>query len=286
MRLSEPEANAPVAGHRASVPAARSNLKSVALPSEHGGWGLTLEPCLLGLLIRPSVPGALIALATFVAFLWRTPAKLVAVDVRRRRVLPRTKLAAIIAPLEGLTVIALIATAVAVARPTDGWWAPLILAAPLIAIESAYEVRSRGRRLVPELAGAVAITCATPVIAAVGGESLRVATAAGALIAARAISSIPWVRDQVLRLHGRNSHDSERFHTDWIAGSIAILAIALAPATWLGGVAVAAVILTQRHWARVAATGVTTAAKVIGLRQMGLGLAVVAATAGSIAAFG
>jgi hypothetical protein len=32
----------------------RSRLRSVALPSEHGGWGLTLEPAVLGLLVAPS----------------------------------------------------------------------------------------------------------------------------------------------------------------------------------------------------------------------------------------
>ena len=30
----------------------RSPLRTVALPSEHGGWGLTLEPVLLGLLVN------------------------------------------------------------------------------------------------------------------------------------------------------------------------------------------------------------------------------------------
>ena len=35
----------------ASVP-----LKSVALPTEHGGWGFTLEPLLLGLLLSPGLP--------------------------------------------------------------------------------------------------------------------------------------------------------------------------------------------------------------------------------------
>ncbi|MDX2007394.1 MAG: hypothetical protein SFU83_19325 [Meiothermus sp.] len=28
-------------------------LRSVALPNEHGGWGFTLEPILLGLLVAP-----------------------------------------------------------------------------------------------------------------------------------------------------------------------------------------------------------------------------------------
>ena len=79
---------------RTAEPSApRSPLRSVALPAEHGGWGLTLEPGLLGLLIAPSVAGACIAAAAMVAFLARTPLKLAAIDRRRCRDLARTRLA-------------------------------------------------------------------------------------------------------------------------------------------------------------------------------------------------
>ena len=32
----------------------RSMLRSVAVPTEHGGWGLTAEPVVLGLAVAPS----------------------------------------------------------------------------------------------------------------------------------------------------------------------------------------------------------------------------------------
>ena len=64
---------------------ARAPLRGVALPSEHGGWGLTLEPGLLGLLVAPSVAGACLAVAAVVAFVARTPLKLALVDRRRGR---------------------------------------------------------------------------------------------------------------------------------------------------------------------------------------------------------
>ncbi|MBZ0296495.1 MAG: YwiC-like family protein [Anaerolineae bacterium] len=35
----------------------RPNLRSVALPAEHGGWGFLIEPILLGLLVAFSVNG-------------------------------------------------------------------------------------------------------------------------------------------------------------------------------------------------------------------------------------
>ena len=55
----------------------------VVLPAEHGGWGLTLEPVLLGLLAAWSVAGLCLGVAAMLAFLVRTPLKLAAVDVRR-----------------------------------------------------------------------------------------------------------------------------------------------------------------------------------------------------------
>ncbi|WP_426574944.1 hypothetical protein [Aquihabitans sp. McL0605] len=42
-----------VAQRPSGAAAPRSPLRAVALPAEHGGWGLTLEPGLLGLLITP-----------------------------------------------------------------------------------------------------------------------------------------------------------------------------------------------------------------------------------------
>ena len=36
----------------------RALWRSVAVPTEHGGWGLTFEPVLLGLIVAPSWAGA------------------------------------------------------------------------------------------------------------------------------------------------------------------------------------------------------------------------------------
>jgi hypothetical protein len=51
----------------------RSPWRAVVIPSEHGGWGLTLEPVVLGLLVAPSIAGLAIGVAAFLAFLVRTP---------------------------------------------------------------------------------------------------------------------------------------------------------------------------------------------------------------------
>ena len=78
---------------RRSVPRRLTCAVCGRIPSEHGGWGLTLEPALLGLLVAPSIVGGAIGVAAFLAFLVRTPLKLVLVDQHRHRVLERTRLA-------------------------------------------------------------------------------------------------------------------------------------------------------------------------------------------------
>ena len=114
----------------------------MALPAEHGGWGLTLEPGILGLLIAPSLGGACLALGAMVAFLARTPLKIVVVDRRRGRVLERTRLAQRVAAGE-LAVLALLAIgAVLLAEP--GFWVPGIVAS---ADSSPSKVGSRSARV-------------------------------------------------------------------------------------------------------------------------------------------
>ncbi|MCB0162365.1 MAG: YwiC-like family protein, partial [Caldilineaceae bacterium] len=62
---------------------ARPRWRSIALPTEHGGWGFLLEPLLLGRLVAPSAAGLLLLVATVAAFLLRQPLKIVLVDRRR-----------------------------------------------------------------------------------------------------------------------------------------------------------------------------------------------------------
>ena len=84
-----------------TTPRPRSLVRSVAVPSEHGGWGLTLEPGLLGLLVAPSAAGALLAIAALIAFVSRTPLKVVLVDRWRGRRLERTVIAARVVLITG-----------------------------------------------------------------------------------------------------------------------------------------------------------------------------------------
>ena len=261
------------------VPRERSMLRAVALPSEHGGWSLTLEQVLLGLLVAWSWPGLAIGAAAFLAFLAITPLKLVLVDRWRHRWLPRTRVALRVAVVE-LAALAALLLAAASGSADDRWWIPLVAAIPLVSVELWFDMRSRGRRLVPELTGTIGIGSVAAAIALVDARPVTLALGLWCVVAARASAAIPYARTQVMRGHGKQP---PLWHSD-LAQGVAVVAVAVG--TWLDAVPLAATILV----AAIAVFNVAAVrmrprpAKVIGIKQMCFGLAVVGVTAAAILA--
>ena len=256
----------------------RSTLGSVALPKEHGGWGLTLEPGLLALLVAPGTAGVCLASAALVAFTARTPLKVVLVDRHRGRSLARTRLAARVTCGELFVLAALIVAAVVLAN--DPFWAPALVAGPLVLVELWFGMRSRGRRLVPELAGAVGVCSVAAMIVLADGGSGRLAAGVWLVLAARVVTSIPHVRGLVARLHGRTYRDASTVVSDCAAIAGAVAAVWLDRGLFVGAIAVVAVVVIQRITARRPLPRAT----VLGIRQTAMGLGVVVATAaGSLA---
>lgn len=256
----------------------RSPLRTVALPSEHGGWGLTLEPVLLGLLVAHSVSAFCIGLAAVLAFLARTPLKLAVVDARRGRTLERTRMARKVAAAE-LAVLAVLVV-IAFLTATPGFWWPIFGIAPLLLVELSYDIRSRSRRLIPELAGAVGIAGVAAMMALAGGLDTAVALGLWAVLAGRAIAAIPTIRSQVLKLHGRPTKAVLPVAADLVALALVAATAIAEPALIAGAVAVAVAIVAQRA---LIAWAPTERAVVLGIRQTVMGLAVVIATAIGVA---
>ncbi|MEO8265439.1 MAG: YwiC-like family protein [Ilumatobacteraceae bacterium] len=251
----------------------RAGWRSVAIPSEHGGWGLTLEPVLLGLVVAWSGGGVALGIAAFTVFLLRTPAKLVALDVRRGRWLDRSRLALRIALIE--LVVLGVAVAVVVASAGWSWLVPVVVAGPLVAIELSYDIRSRGRRLLPELCGAIGIGAVAASIVLAAHRSSGLAIGVWLVLAARAVGAIPFVRVQIMRLRRGQGPVRQSDMAQVFAVAIATLA-AFADGRLLPGlVGVVVLAVTQAVWVRRA----PIPAKRVGLRQMVLGLALVAVTA-------
>lgn len=259
-------------------PPAAAAWRSVALPTEHGGWSLTLEPALLGLLVSWSWPGSALGLAALVAFVARTPLKLVLVDRWRGRWLDRTGLAARIAAAELVIFAALVGYAATTAEP--GFWLPLAVAAPLVGVELWYDMRSRSRRLIPELAGSIGIGSIATAIALADGASNRVAWGLWLVIAARSSAAIAYVRTQILRTRSR---PGPRWHSDLAQ----LAALAIAAGGWSAGLvpgAAVAVIAAMAAVNLVALRLPSRRAVVIGIQQMVVGIVVIVTTAVAVLA--
>jgi hypothetical protein len=251
----------------------RSRLRAVAMPTEHGGWSLTLEPVLLGLLVAWSWPGLALGVAGTLAFLARTPLKLVLVDRWRGRWLTRTTVAARVAAVELFVLVALVMVA-ALGADARFWW-PLLVAAPLVAIELWFDMRSRSRRLLPELAGTVGIGSVAAAIALADGNEIALALGLWVVVAARAAAAIPYARTQVFRTRGR---PYQLWHSD-LAQALAVLAVTfgwLVDAVQLAAAIAIAVVAVFNVGAVRAAP---RPAKIIGFQQMSFGVAVVIVTA-------
>lgn len=246
--------------------------RSVALPAEHGGWSLTLEPVVLGLLVTPSLAGAALGGVALVGFLARTPLKIFFVDRYRGRHLPRTKLAGRVGAIELVFFVGLLA--LATATGSIRFWIPLLIAAPLIAIEVWFDVRSQSRRLIPELAGTVGVASMAAAIPLAGGDTALVAVGLWCVAAARAVATIPFVRLQL-----RRAKDQAHNHrTSDAAQAVAVCAAAIGwafDAVPTAGMVAIAGIATIHTWL---ARRAPPATPVLGAQEVVFGLTVVLAT--------
>lgn len=254
------------------VAAAEVSYRQVAIPTEHGGWSFALEPALLGLIVAPSLAGVALGFAALVAFVLRTPSKLVFVDVRRGRYLPRTRLAVRAAIALAAFLVVLIAFA-AVAGDRQ-LFVPLLIALPLFAIEFGYDIRSRSRRLVPELLGTIGIgsVVASVILADSGAPDL--AYGLWLVVAARAIAAVPFVRLQVKRAKQQPAKGATSDAAQVIAilvaiGGVSIASAPMAAVAAIAGLAIFHVIAARSTVPRIA---------VVGAQQVVLGLTVVLVT--------
>jgi hypothetical protein len=253
----------------------------VALPKEHGGWSFTLEPVALGLLVAPSWPGAALGAVALLGFLARTPVKLYLVDRQRSRRLARTRLAKRIGAVE--LALAGVIFAVAWATAAAVFWWPLAVAVPLIGLELWYDMRSRSRSLVPELAGSIGIGAVAAAIALADGATTAVAAGLWSVAAARAVAAVPFVRLQLRRLK-RQPHNRLPSHlAQLVALAVVVIAAILSAAPVAAVIAVTMMVLVHVVLAYLPPSSVP----VLGAGQVVIGLTVVLTTAlGALAQFG
>ena len=175
--------------------------RRIALPTEHGGWGFLVEPLVAGLAIAFSIGGAWIALMTIGAFLTRQPLKMLILDRMgmrdRRRALAASKYVLLYAAVFAVGLTGALLTASITS------FVPFLFVLPLVALQNYYDIFRRSRHIVPELAGAVAISASVACITLAGGLALPNALALWAIFVLRLISSILYVRERLLLEKGK-----------------------------------------------------------------------------------
>lgn len=186
--------SAPETGGRAEARPAPP-WKTVALPTEHGGWSFLIEPLILGLVVTPSIAGAWLATSATAAFLARHPLKLVALDRRRGARYPRTRLAERF--FTAYTIVAAVSFLLALGLGGNAILAPIAAAAPFALVALARDLQGRGREALPEVAGALGLGASATAIILAGGGLPATAWLAWALGAARASTAILYVRARV-----------------------------------------------------------------------------------------
>jgi hypothetical protein len=251
-------------------------VRNIALPVEHGGWGFTLEPVALGLLVAPSLPGLFLAMATLAAFLARHPLKLVMADRRRGRRFARTHVAERFA-LIYILIAALSLLAAIKAAISYEFLSPLLFAAPFALIQLLFDRLSRSRALLPELAGVTAMAAIASSIALANGWTRGVAFGLWAVLAARVVPTILYVRARLKALHGQVASTGTVI-TMHVLALVIVLALAwmkLTPALAI----IAFLILLARVLFGFSGRDRAARAKQIGIRELGFGAMTVATIA-------
>jgi hypothetical protein len=252
-------------------------IRSIALPTEHGGWGFTLEPIMLGLLVAPTVAGWGLAVATAAVFLARRPVKLVSTDLVRRRRLPRTRVALWFAL--GYGALALAGLTLAVANAAGPFWWPLVAAIPFAAISLRADAQGRNRALLPELTGGIAMGSAAAAIALAADWDWAAAFGLWLVLASRSFAAIIFARAQVRRAKDQ-PYDQSGVYAAQVAALLVVgLAAALAVVPLLSALAIFLLGLGAGY----GLARPPVPAKTVGWTQMVFGLIVVALTAVGVA---
>jgi hypothetical protein len=254
-------------------------VKTIALPTEHGGWGITLEPVVLGLLVAPTAAGVGLALATVGAFLARHPFKIVAGDRRRGRRFPRTPVAERFTIFYSTVALAGLAFALLTAQ-SFAFILPLAAAVPLGAVQLWHDSKGHSRGLLPEVAGSIAMGSVAAALALAGGASWPLALGLWTLLAARFVPAILYVRARLAALHGKKGSrwPSHVAHASALAF---VAALAYARALPLLAVVVMALLLARAAYGF--ARSWPSTAKRVGFAEIAFGALTVAAVAAGVA---
>lgn len=258
-----------------SPPTSSVRLRAIALPVEHGGWGLLATPILLGLVVAPSASGAWLALAAIGAFLTRQPLRLALGDWQRGKWYPRTAWAWRLAL--AFAALALAGAGLAWLTTTHMFWLPLVVAAPLAMVQFACDLRGDSRAFVAEVSGASALGSLAAAMAMAAGWPLAPSAVLWALLSVQAVGAILYVSARLRLARGVSAPRAPAWLANAAALAVAVVLAAIGGAPWMG--VIAFLVLTARAVVGLWPPHEGTRTTVVGFQEVGASLLLVACLA-------
>lgn len=206
----------------------RIPMSRILLPTEHGSWSFLLEPLIVGCAVAPSAAAPWIVLMFASAFFGRQPLKVYFLS-------PAGSEASRLGIRYAAGFAAVAATGLIAAAWQSGFstLVPLAIAAPLGLQQIFADAARKGRSLLAELAGAVAISSSSALLAVAGGFSWPAALALWAVFACRFVPSVLYVRNRLLLEKGKPYFQASPVaaHAFAVAAVAALASVSLA--SWL-----------------------------------------------------
>ncbi|MDQ7027718.1 MAG: YwiC-like family protein [Anaerolineae bacterium] len=247
---------------------ARVNLRSIALPTEHGGWGFLIEPILLALLIAPSWQGLILAVAVVSLFLLHQPLKIAIKDNLKRRRVPRTQWAERFALLYGGLGISLIL--ILTTFNGASFLLPMMVGSIFALVQVFYDGRNKSRNLIPELSGAIALAATASSMALLANWTLIPALILWLILSTRALTAIIYVRVRLRMAYGKphNKHFALGLHIMALVIFTIFVFYDLMPVVTV----LAMLILVIRAFKGILAPAPQVTPKIIGFTELAFGM--------------
>ncbi|MCI0709379.1 MAG: YwiC-like family protein [Chloroflexi bacterium] len=250
-----------------AVTVRKVNLRSIALPAEHGGWGFLIEPMLLGLLVAPTWQAAVLCISMFGFFLVHQPLKLAAKDHQKGRRIERTIYAERFAI--GYALVGILALLIVAINSDPVFLIPYVVAVPMVAVQLYYDARNQSRAVVSEIAGGIALGSTATAIAIIGGLEMVPAFILWVLLAARVIPAIIYVRARLCLEKGKEWEALPVWLSHAIAAVVILALLATRLTTWWAVLAIG--ILTFRALKGISKYRKPVKPSQVGISEMALG---------------
>jgi hypothetical protein len=205
----------------------KARLRGIALPNEHGSWGILFEPLVAAVAIAFTAVAPFVALLFIGAFLMRQPLRIYLADLKAGRDLPQTAAARRFVLFYTIIFAAGLAGTLITSSLTA--LIPLAIVAPLAGVQIYYDVARRSRQLVPELTGAIALSSSAAVIALAADWTPAAAASLSVIFVFRLIPSILYIRNRLFLEKGKKYSVAIPVlaHAAALAGTIALVAYEL-----------------------------------------------------------